>query len=227
MTAFFEYPKTAWVGRVLPKAKIYEHSKARSKLKQLFIDQVDQISWQYKLAPETINLSATESVSEIQIFRINARSPYLNDLILRAIDTAIEFPIIFELSYGNQQKVVATCKQRSRTGNIKLLSNSYFKTDWEEEGHKRRPLPVSSDLGSLYGNLLQAIIPIDRMASEQLGLWIERAEKIKNKDDEAARIAKKIAIEKQLNKRVVLKKRKLEIEQEIEVLKAAKATRIC
>ena len=56
MSALFAYPKQAEFGRVLPKNKIYEHSGANTRLKDLFVEQVDQIVWRYKLAPETINL---------------------------------------------------------------------------------------------------------------------------------------------------------------------------
>ena len=53
MTAFFDYPKGAAFGRVVPKNKIYEHAGASAALKDLFITQVDQIVWRFKLAPET------------------------------------------------------------------------------------------------------------------------------------------------------------------------------
>ena len=111
MTAFFEYPKAALFGRVLPKTKIYEHAKAGTKLKQLFVDQVDQIVWQYKLAPETINLSATKSIPEIQLFRIKLRGAELNEDVLRAIDRAIAFPIIFELTQAGKRKTIASYKR--------------------------------------------------------------------------------------------------------------------
>ena len=57
MSAFFEYPKSAAFGRVLPKTKIYDHARATARLKQLFVDQVEQVIWRFKLAPETINLA--------------------------------------------------------------------------------------------------------------------------------------------------------------------------
>ena len=227
MTAFFEYPKAAAFGRALPKTKVYAHTKAAAKLRQLFVDQVDQIIWQYKLAPETINLSISNTVSEIQIFRIKLRGTELSEIVLRAIDSAIEFPIIFELSHASQQKVVATCKHRSRSGSIKLLSSRYFETAWEEDNLKRKPLPVSSDLGSLYLNLLQVIVPTVRAENEPLSRWIERAEFIRNKTSEVARLAKKIHNEKQLNKRMDLKNRKLKIEQEIGELEAVRVTGLC
>jgi len=58
--ALFNYPKAAAFERVLPKSKIYEHSKPSNAVKELFVKQVDKIVWQYKLAPETINLPAAD-----------------------------------------------------------------------------------------------------------------------------------------------------------------------
>ena len=61
--AFFDYPKAAAFGRVVPKSRIYEHAGVGTALRDLFVTQVDQIVWTYKLAPETINLAATKAVS--------------------------------------------------------------------------------------------------------------------------------------------------------------------
>ena len=63
MSAFFDYPKSAAFGRVVPKTKIYEHAGANTALKDLFVREVDQIVWRFKLAPETTNLSATPAVA--------------------------------------------------------------------------------------------------------------------------------------------------------------------
>ena len=58
-SVLFEYPKSSAFGRIVPKSKIYEHVSPSKALKELFVGQVDQIVWQYKLAPETINLRQT------------------------------------------------------------------------------------------------------------------------------------------------------------------------
>ena len=68
--ALFDYPKKAFFGKTIPKTKFYEHGNVSSKLKELFVKQVDQITWLYKLAPETINVQATKGVPEIQVFEI-------------------------------------------------------------------------------------------------------------------------------------------------------------
>ena len=62
MTAvLFDYPKNAAFGRVLPKSKIYEHGSPSAAVRQLFVRQVEQIVWQHKLAPETVNLKASST----------------------------------------------------------------------------------------------------------------------------------------------------------------------
>ena len=47
--ALFSYPPQAAFGRTLPKNKLYEKAGANSRLKDLFVSQVEQIVWQYKL----------------------------------------------------------------------------------------------------------------------------------------------------------------------------------
>ncbi|MCA9397010.1 MAG: DUF4391 domain-containing protein, partial [Candidatus Omnitrophica bacterium] len=42
----FDYPRNAAFGRVVPKRKIYDHGKVSSAVKELFVQQIDQIIWQ-------------------------------------------------------------------------------------------------------------------------------------------------------------------------------------
>ena len=139
MTAFFDYPKAAAFGRVLPKTKVYGHSKAGSRLRQLFINQVDQIIWQYKLAPETINLGASINVPEIQIFRLRLRDAQLSEEVLRAIDKPIKFPIIFELTHDSRRKAIAAYKRPSEADESKWVVSEYFSTEWEDGNSPRHP----------------------------------------------------------------------------------------
>jgi hypothetical protein len=109
----YDWPRAAAFGRVIPKNKIYEHAGANTALKDLFVREVDQIVWSHKLAPETINLAATKSVAEIQVFRILQRESAVNQDVLRAIDRAIPFPLIFEMEHGGRIKLAAAYKRPS------------------------------------------------------------------------------------------------------------------
>ena len=159
----FAWPRKAAFDRVVPKRKIYERGAVGSALKERFIQQVEQITWAYKLAPETVNLPATKTVTEIQIFRIVLKGTELDRGLLKAIDRAIPFPLIFELIQGTRIKVAAAFKQSSRSQKCEGDSNrwrigNYFETDWQPEHTKRQPLPVALDMSSLYEQLLGPLV---------------------------------------------------------------------
>lgn len=204
MTAFFSYPKAASFGRILPKSKIYEHANASAKLKQLFVDQVDQIIWQFKLAPETINLSATKAVPEIQIFHIKLRSRELDNEVLRAIDKAVAFPIVFELIFNGKQKAVAAYKRPSEADKGKWVVSEYFETEWETEDKSRKPMPSSLNLAALYDSVLGSLIPASPNQDEPIAKRVERLEEVRAKEREISRIEGRLAREKQFNKRIAI-----------------------
>jgi hypothetical protein len=206
--AFFDYPKAAAFGRVVPKSRIYEHAGVGTALKDLFVTQVDQIVWKYKLAPETMNLAATKAVSEIQVFGISLRNGKLDEDVLRAIDRAIPFPLIFELSWSGKRKAVAAFKRPSDADSTKWVVSAYFATDWAPDDAPRRPLPVVLNLGGLYDALLTAVMSQaaaeGEQAAEDIQTRVARMEAIRSKTREVDRIKARLGREKQFNKRVAI-----------------------
>ncbi len=221
MTAFFAYPDAAAFGRVVPKSKIYEQAKAGTKLRQRFVDQVDQIVWQYKLAPETINLSATKAVSEIQVFEVRLREPELHEDVLRAIDRAIAFPVIFELAFDGKRKALASYKRPSEADGAKWVVREYFGTEWNSNVGPRDPLPTALNLGALYHRLLDALLPPEAGPEQPLAKRVERLEKIRSVRRDADRIRARLAREKQFNKRVEINAELRGVTKELKRLGAA------
>ena len=86
---FFDYPKQAKFGRKIPKSTIYENASVNAKLKEKFVNQIDKIIWQYKLAPNTLNLHATENVPEIQVFDIHLKTKEIDHALFEVIDKAM------------------------------------------------------------------------------------------------------------------------------------------
>lgn len=204
MSGFFDYPKAAYFGRSVPKAKIYGHAGASSRLRQLFVDQVDQIIWRYKLAPETINLPATKTVTEIQVFSITLRTSELAEDVLLAIDRAVAFPIIFELLHGGKRKVTAAFKRPSAANSGKWVVSAYFSSGWEAEDNPRQSLPTALNLGALYDRLLSALMPKGVGSTEPIEVRVERIETIRAKEREIARIKARLSRETQFNKRIAI-----------------------
>lgn len=221
-SAFFDYPKAAAFGRVVPKSRIYEHAGVGTALLDLFVAQVDQIVWKFKLAPETTNLAATKAVSEIQVFGITLRTATLDEEVLRAIDRAIPFPLIFELSWMGSRKVVAAFKRPSDSDSTKWVVSGYFSTDWVSDDAPRRPLPVALNLGGLYDALITALMPKAATGAEHTGEDIQarvaRMDAIRAKTREVDRIKARLAREKQFNKRVAINTELRAAKAELQVL---------
>ncbi|QRY35523.1 DUF4391 domain-containing protein (plasmid) [Variovorax sp. PDNC026] len=221
MSALFAYPKQAEFGRVLPKNKIYEHSGANTRLKDLFVEQVEQIVWRYKLAPETINLAAKPGVPEIQVFAIQLKTPEVHHDVLRCIDGAVQFPIIFELTQGQgaalRTQVVAAYKRPSEADSARWVCSEYFESGWVPATSERAPLPLALDLGGLYEQVLHRLMPIAARAQESLRDLIARTEQVMAKTKEIGQTETRLASEKQFNRKVdinaTLRQLKTELEQ--------------
>ncbi|MCL2918284.1 DUF4391 domain-containing protein [Shewanella litorisediminis] len=216
-TALISYPKKAEFGRVVPKNKIYEHSSANTKQKELFIEQVEQIVWQYKLAPETINLPAKPDVPELQIFSIQLKTPELHWDVLRCIDGAIPYPIIFELSFAGRTQVVAAYKRPHHADANRWVVTDYFATAWLPSDSVRASMPTVLNLAVLYEQILMRLFPVSARTHETLAELIERIALVKSKQREIEKIAGKLAKERQFNRRVemnaVLRQLTNELEQ--------------
>lgn len=233
----YDWPRAAAFGRVIPKNKIYEHAGANTGLKDLFVREVDQIVWSHKLAPETVNLAATKQVAEIQVFRITARTATLDVQVLRAIDKAIPFPLIFEVAHGGRVRLAAAFKRPSEADSARWVVGDYFQGDWLPEDTPRAPLPVALNMGALYERLLEPLVegqtarlvpglgespqtPFTPTKDRPVTLEerIAQAEAIKAQAREVERIKARLGREKQFNKRVAINAELRAAKQQLERL---------
>ncbi|MGJ8530034.1 DUF4391 domain-containing protein [Maritalea sp.] len=199
MTAIFDYPKATLLKRVVPKTRIYDRVRASTALKDKFVSQVDQITWRAKLAPETINLTATKSVPEIQVFRITLKTDAIHDDLLKAIDRAIPFPILFELEHEGQIQIAAAHKRPSEAEADKWVISDYLRSEWLAADTARNALPVALNLGVLYEQILTALMPIVPHTAESLSARMDRTHALKTKEREISQLKSKLKRETQFN----------------------------
>ena len=214
----FAYPKQSAFGKVLPKSKIYQHARVTRRVQQCFVDQVSRIVWQFKLSPETTNLPARASVPEIQVFTIVLKAEELNEDVLRCIDKAISFPILYEVTFEDRIKEMAAHKRPSEADSAKWVVGDYFETDWQPADSERSPLPVSLDLAGLYEQLLRRLMPLPARNGESLKAHAERLATIRSKERECDKLEARVNREKQFNRKVELNAELRTIKNELESL---------
>lgn len=222
MTALFQYPAQTALKRVIPKSRIYDGVRASTALKDRFVREVDQIVWAHKLAPETLNLPSTKAVPEIQVFRLTLKGDSLHDDILRAIDRAIPFPVMFELIAGTQTQAVAAFKRPSDAAQGKWVVSDHMRGAWQSRDSARVPLPVAVTLGALYDGMLSSLIPVAPVAGEDVETSLARAAQIKAKEREIAQLQSKLKRENQFNIKVTLHGQLAEAQAEFEHMKTPK-----
>lgn len=216
--AFIDYPRQARYGRTLPKSKVYEHAQAKTRLKKLFVEQVEQIVWDYKLAPETINLPASSVVPEIQVFTIHLKTPDLNPDVLHCIDSAVRFPTVFELSFQGCRRVTAAHKRPGASPPGQWAVSSYFSTGWQPGDCPRAVLPTALDLAGLYEHLLRRLIALRPRAGEALVDLVARMDRVAAKRLEVDKTRGKLAREKQFNRKVQINAELRQLRHELETL---------
>lgn len=227
--ALIEYPERARLGRVVPKNRIALAAHSSSRVREQLTTHVAKIIWQFKLARETLNLHGSKAVPEIQVFTLALKATGINDALpvelLKYIDQAIGFPIIFELTASREDgasheaiRVAATYKRPSEADPGKWVTGDYFATDWLSAVAPRAPLPVSLDLTRLYEQLIRQLIPVQARPGELLTSLLERQRRIASMQRECHRLKARIQREKQFNRKVSLNRQFRELKTELEAL---------
>jgi hypothetical protein len=215
----FDYPTKARFGRKIPKSKLYENASANTKLKDKFVNQIEKIVWQYKLAPNTLNLDATNKVPEIQVFDIFLKTKEVDQALLEVIDKAIPLPIIFQIHKGDKVKIKAAYKRPSESANNKWVIESYFESEWLDKDTAKQPMPQALDLGKLYEQILKSLMPVEVISSktsQTLDQQVDKINKINSLKKEMDKLDSKYKKEKQrnrqfeINKQIKLKQKELD-----------------
>mgnify|MGYP003972317717 FL=1 len=215
----FDYPTKARFGRKIPKSKLYENASVNTKLKDKFVNQIEKIVWQYKLAPDTLNLDATDKVPEIQVFDIFLKTKEVDQTLLEVIDKAIPLPIIFQIHKGNKVKIKAAYKRPSESANNKWVIESYFESEWLDKDVAKQPMPQALDLGKLYEQILKSLMPVEITSSkttqtidEQVGIinQINSLQKVLDKLNSKYKKEKQRNRQFEINKQIKLKQKELD-----------------
>lgn len=215
----YRWPTAAKFGKRVPKEKFYENGTVTAAVREKFVSEVQRITWAYKLAESTVNLNGNAEVPEIQVFHIEAKGNDVHESVLRVIDTAIPFPLIFEIHRGGDGassiRMVAAHKQLG--GGASKLS-SYFSTDWVPANTDRQALPPAISLSVFYLALLDPLTPVSIRAGGNVSEIAERLKAVQKIEREIAALERKLRNEPQLNRKIelrrTLKKKQAELEQQ-------------
>lgn len=195
-------PKTCEVNRFVAKKKFYEHTNMSETVKNSFINDIEKITWDYKLATDTLNLSKTDIVIEIEIFTINLSSKNIPKSVLKVINKSIPYKILFNLICDNDYCYAL------------IENDTIYNTDWNEEIDFQFN---GLNLENVWNNIIKEIIKETDINSS-----IDEILDNKNKIDELKSKINKLKIqadrEKQFNRQIELDHEIKKLNKELEEL---------
>jgi len=215
-----ELPKSTEFNKKIPKQKFYENLEISPALKKIFIEQVDKILWSYKIASSTANLADGNLVKEIEVLEVFLKSPNLDDELLRHIDRAVPYHIVFILEYQGRYKACISYKEAATSGNRAFKVNSYYYTDWLD----KQDLPLKLEgltLDAAYENFVRQIAgeTLQKMVSdESLKDSVARSEQKELLQRQILALESKIRKEKQLNKQMQINSELKKLKRNLEEL---------
>ena len=199
----YRWPASGEVGRPVPKTKFYEQVNVSAALREKFVDDVQRITWAYKLADATIHLAGSAVVPEIQVFTIATKITDVADDVLAAIDKSAHYPLFFEIFGPERVRMVAS--QKTLGGKTPRVG-TYFSTEWVPVDSPRQPLPAAIDLAGLYKEILAKLLPLQARPGESVPDATDRMKQAQKLEREMTALERKLRAEPQLNRKIDLRR---------------------
>ncbi|MFM7469069.1 MAG: DUF4391 domain-containing protein [Vampirovibrionales bacterium] len=202
---FYLYPPSTLFDKLLPKQVAFSKTATTTAQKKLLSEAVEAICWKHKLASETLHLSETPQVLEIQVIHLHLKEKAYPRLVLEVLDKAIPHPVVFELYYGQAIKQVLAYKRPSLQGNAWIVESPYFESPWVAvEAVERHPLPVALNLECLYQAMLLDQIPFPIRSGEAFSECLLRQEEAQRLQGLIHKLEAQLHKEPQLNRKHAL-----------------------
>lgn len=185
----FELPKDCYVNKFLPKKLFYEKVGVSSGVKDEFVNLVDRITWLYKLSPDTIGITKTENIEEIQIFQIDVKEKKVPLSVIKTITKGVQYKILFLIKYNNE-----IC--------YSTKVDDIYTTEWNDN--------VIFDFNAInleivFENIVKQIIK-EESNDKKFDEIIELKNNRDNLEKRINQLRQKIKVEKQFNRKVELNK---------------------
>lgn len=181
----FELPKSCYVNKFIPKKVFYDKVGVSSNVKDEFISLVDRITWLYKLSEDTLGITKTEEIEEIQIFQIDVKEKKVPTNVIKTITKGVKYKVLFVIKY-----------QDDYCYSIKV--EDFYNSEWNEVIEFNFN---TINLRTLYENIVKKIIKEDSN-EKSFSKIIEDNTYKTELENKIGKLQQKIKNEKQFNKKV-------------------------
>ena len=193
-------PKSTELNKQLPKKAIYAKFQMNTAAKDRFDADISRISIVGEISPRTVGIAAGESIASIFVLLVSLKHKDFQVNTIAQISKLIDQNMLLILEHENQQKLA-------------IYHTKLIQTDWKPADQSAISLK-GLDLDTVWENLIVHVGGITIQAGNTLDQQIVADEKQAKVDKEIARLEKLARAEKQ-------PKKKFELVQKINQLRAS------
>lgn len=211
-----KFPDSTIVNKVVPKTAFYKHLEVNATIKNHFINDVERLVWAYKFATSTLNVADGKAVHEITVFNVTLKKKECPTDIFVFIDKNLPRHTAFLLSFEDEMCILINFKEavQGNTSTPFKVTKTY-KSQW----YKAEDITImieGTSLDLIYENMIRQVAGSN--ISQTTGSL--KADITFSKEQESLRNAikalkKRIALERQPQKKFMLHKELKELENQI------------
>ena len=212
------FPTETIVDSVVPKTKFYRFMEVNPRMKAHFVNDVTRIDWLYKLSPDTLNVTATNDMKEIEVFLATLKDGDCPTDLFTFIDTNMPRHLVFILQHGNNSMLLINYKQWKDDTHTQFRITQMFASPWVPTASLSLQIDGQS-LPRIYDNFVAQISGIGEHKAGSMEDIVALRQKISKQETELQKLEKRMRREPQVDVQMEMHKQVRQMRKQLAELK--------
>ena len=212
------FPTETIVDSVVPKTKFYRFMEVNPRMKAHFVNDVTRIDWLYKLSPDTLNVTATDDMKEIEVFVATLKEADCPTDLFTFIDTNMPRHLVFILQHGNDSMLLINYKQWKDDKHTQFRITQMFASPWVPTASLSLQIDGLS-LPRIYDNFVAQISGIGEHKAGSMEDIVALRQQISKQETELQKLEKRMRREPQVDVQMEMHKQVRQMRKQLAELK--------
>ena len=218
MDNLLNFPTTTIVDSVVTKTKFYHFMEVNPRMKAHFVNDVESIRWLYKLSPDTLNVTASKDMKEIEVFVATLKDGDCPTDLFTFIDTHMPRHIVFILQYGDNSMLLINYKQWRDDTHTAFKITQMFASPWVPTSSLQLQIDGQS-LPRIYDNFVAQISGIGEHRAGSMEEIVTLNQQIVKQEAELQKLEKRMRREPQVDVQMEMHKQVRQMRKQLAELK--------
>ena len=218
MDNLLHFPIETIVDSLVPKTKFYRFMEVNPRMKSHFVNDVESIRWLYKLSPDTLNVTASEDMKEIEVFVATLKEADCPTDLFTFIDTNMPRHLVFILLHDNNCMLLINYKQWKDVTHTAFKITQMFASPWVPTSSLQLNIEGQS-LPRIYDNFVAQISGIGEHKAGSMEEIVALRQQIAKQKAELHKLEKRMRREPQVDVQMEMHNQVRQMRKQLEELK--------